>query len=151
MDIEALVDRTLGRLHLSHSAAEGKEERPCIFPPINPAALSKEREDPAQLALQEHQRKVDDNKYLLVLTRIEEELRDSLRREVERQREINVIRQEENRLRWRTLCFLQLNQRLKKPVVTSYYKNIPMHIYCLPIQTVGKGDGNKKEKKKWQR
>lgn len=51
------------------------------------------------------------------LARIEEELVDSLRREVARKRELNVIRQEDNRLRWRTLCFLQLNQRLKKYVL----------------------------------
>nr|XP_046192751.1 espin-like [Oncorhynchus gorbuscha] len=103
--------------------------------------------------LQEHQSKVEDNKRLLEeLARMEEELIDRLQREVARQRELNVLRQEDNRLRWRTLCFLQLNQRLKKPVVTSYYKNIPMHIYCLPIQTVGKGNSNKKKKKKkWQR
>ena len=63
------------------------------------------------------------------LARMEEELIDRLRREVARQRELNVLRQEDNRLRWRTLCFLQLNQRLKKYVPQTLQYNFILSRY----------------------
>lgn len=106
------------------------------------------------------------------LARIEQDLKESIRREELRQRELDLVRREENRIRWRSLSFLSLNQRTTKyeppkkrcqssfkkkclltfislfhvrPWVTSYYKNIPMHIYCLPIETVA----HKQQNKKW--
>lgn len=48
------------------------------------------------------------------LTRIEQELRENLRREQERQEALDLARQEENRERWRSLCYISLNQRVNR-------------------------------------
>ncbi|KAL1250835.1 hypothetical protein QQF64_018631 [Cirrhinus molitorella] len=79
------------------------------------------------------------------LARIEQDLKDTIQREEKRQQELDQVRREENRIRWRSLLFLSLNQRTAKPWVTSYYKNIPMHIYCLPIETVVRNQNKKKK------
>ncbi|CAM4653353.1 unnamed protein product [Leuciscus chuanchicus] len=50
------------------------------------------------------------------LARIEQDLKESIRREEKRQQELNQVRQEENRIRWRSLSFLSLNQRTANPV-----------------------------------
>ncbi|KAJ8008823.1 hypothetical protein DPEC_G00082420 [Dallia pectoralis] len=148
-----LVDLTSGPHISQNQVKKDLTKRTCVLMPIDTAAQSqgKDRKDPATLFLHQHQRTMENHRRLPEeLARIEEELGDCLRKEVERQRMLNVIRQEDNRLRWSSLCFLQLNQRLKRPVVSSYYKNIPMYIYCLPIQTVAKNRGYyNKKRKKW--
>ncbi|KAL7827733.1 hypothetical protein AOLI_G00308850 [Acnodon oligacanthus] len=131
---------------VERNEAEEKDASSGLLPPISCAADQKpNREDPLRDTLHEQHRTLEDNTCLLVeLARIEQELRESLRREEERQQELERIRQEENRQRWRSLCFLSLNQRTAKPWVTSYYKNIPMHIYCLPIEAVAQRQKKKK-------
>ncbi|XP_076860634.1 uncharacterized protein LOC143513804 [Brachyhypopomus gauderio] len=121
-------------------AVEGslREEGPCLLPPINCGVTrTAAREDPILAATHEQQEKLKDNRCLLAeLVRIEQELRETLHREEHRQQQMDKRRREENQQRWESLCFLSLNQRTAKPWVTSYYRNIPMHIYCLPIETV---------------
>lgn len=48
------------------------------------------------------------------LSRIEEELRESLRLDVERQQEADFLRQQENQLLRMNLCYLILGQRIAK-------------------------------------
>ncbi|KAG5267450.1 hypothetical protein AALO_G00221860 [Alosa alosa] len=129
-----------------------KDVRECVFPPINLSQSQRgEKDDHAVLMLYEQQRKLEDNRCLLAeLARIEQELRESLQREEEKQRALDKVRQEENRLRWKNLCFLSLNQRTAKPWVNSYYKNIPMHIYCLPIKSLAHKN-SKMKRKKWRK
>ncbi|KAK2832556.1 hypothetical protein Q7C36_016018 [Tachysurus vachellii] len=123
-----------------------QEVGPCLLPLTDSSAAQKTVTDDDFLdALQKQQMKLEDNNGLLAeLVRIEE----NLRTQEERQRELERVRQEENHQRWRSLCFLILNQRTAKPWVTSYYKNIPMHIYCLPIESVKHQLRKKKKKKK---
>lgn len=156
MDMRLLEarDRTLTH-HLSQiqehlrENSEVKDDRPRVLPPILPPPQTQRREtpDPATLALYEQQRKREDGKLLDELARIEYDLRDGLRRDVERQRALDTIRMEENRISWSSLCYLTLNQRVRKAFSASYYKNIPMHIYCLPIQSVAHKPNKKKKKK----
>ncbi|XP_046728541.1 uncharacterized protein LOC124400811 [Silurus meridionalis] len=101
-----------------------------------------------QDAPHKQQMKPDDNCLLAELVRIEQDLREKARIEEERRREEERVRQKENRKRWRSLCFLVLNQRTAKPWVTSYYTNIPMHIYCLPIESANQQPWKRKKKKK---
>ncbi|KAI7789537.1 hypothetical protein IRJ41_004231 [Triplophysa rosa] len=76
------------------------------------------REDPAISALHEHQRKLEEQRCLLdELTRIEQDLMENIHREEKRQLELDLVRQEENRIRWRSLSFLSLNQRTTKCVL----------------------------------
>ncbi|KAK3518202.1 hypothetical protein QTP70_033895, partial [Hemibagrus guttatus] len=127
-----------------------QEVSPCLLPLTDSAAAQKTvTEDDFLDALQKQQMKLEDNKGLLAeqLVRIEQDLRERVRVQEERERELERVRQEENRQRWRSLCFLILNQRTAKPWVTSYYKNIPMHIYCLPIERVQHRKKKKKKKK----
>ncbi|CAK6974525.1 uncharacterized protein LOC126385844 isoform X2 [Scomber scombrus] len=92
--------------------------------------------DPASLTLYEQQRKLEDNRSLLEeLSRIEAELRESLRLDMERQQEAEFLRQQEKEQLWQNLCYLSLNQRVTKPWVSSYFRKFPMHIYCLPVQS----------------
>ncbi|GAA6102637.1 uncharacterized protein LOC121697369 [Tachysurus ichikawai] len=124
-----------------------QEVGPCLLTLTDSAAAQKTVTDDDFLdALQKQQMKLEDNNGLLAekLVRIEE----NLRTQEERQRELERVRQEENQQRWRSLCFLIFNQRTAKPWVTSYYKNIPMHIYCLPIESVKHQLRKKKKKKK---
>lgn len=51
---------------------------------------------------------------LTQLSRIEEELRESLRLDVERQQEADFLRQQENQLLRTNLCYLILGQRIAK-------------------------------------
>ncbi|XP_077329053.1 uncharacterized protein LOC143963323 [Lithobates pipiens] len=44
-----------------------------------------------------------------------------------------VLEQEENRQRWRNLHYITINQCLSKPWVSSYFRHIPLRIYCLPL------------------
>ncbi|KAM8740377.1 uncharacterized protein AB9X84_020246 [Acanthopagrus schlegelii] len=90
---------------------------------------------PTSLAQYEQQRKVEDNRSLLEeLSRIEAELRQSVRLDVERQQEAEFLRQQENKQLRTHLCYLSLSQRVAKPWVSSYFRKFPMHIYCLPVQ-----------------
>lgn len=96
------------------------------------------------------------------LTRIEAELQQTLRLDVERQQEAEFLREQENLLLQQNLCHLTLSQRVAKyertfstrlppaacfcpssedvcvhrPWVSSYFRRFPMHIYCLPVQQV---------------
>ncbi|AWO98287.1 putative myelin regulatory factor-like [Scophthalmus maximus] len=108
--------------------------------------------DPASLSLYEQQRKVDENESLLEeLSRIEAELRETLRLDVERQREDEFLRQQENKLMWQNLSHLSLSQRVAKPWVSSYFRKFPLHIYCLPVQAAAprqrgrRGGANKRK------
>ncbi|XP_077057905.1 uncharacterized protein LOC143710699 [Siphateles boraxobius] len=127
---------------------ENTEQRSsCLFPPES-SHFVQTTEEPSADILYEQQRKAEDQICLLeALARIEQDLKESIRREEKRQQELNQVRQEENRIRWRSLSFLSLNQRTAKPWVTSYYKNIPMHIYCLPIETVIRRQNKKRTKR----
>ncbi|KAB5542063.1 hypothetical protein PHYPO_G00087140 [Pangasianodon hypophthalmus] len=89
---------------------------PCLFPLTASAAAQKAVTEDAFLdALQKQQMKLEDSNCLLAeLARIEQDLRERLHIQEERRRELERVRQEENRLRWRNLCFLILNQRTTK-------------------------------------
>ncbi|KAM6962128.1 uncharacterized protein LKV04_021006 [Tautogolabrus adspersus] len=158
----------MGCRHLSkiQEESDSREQSTCFLPPIaqqqqtggagRPGEDGAQRQevrrlsDPASLALYEQQRKLEDNRSLLEeLGRIEAELRESLRLDVERQREAEFLRQQENKLLRTNLCYLSLGQRVAKPWVSSYFRKFPMHIYCLPVQAAnqrGRRRGLKKRK-----
>ncbi len=52
--------------------------------------------------------------FVFQLTRIEAELRESLRLDIERQKEAEFLRQQENKQLRTNLCFLSLGQRVAK-------------------------------------
>ncbi|KAF4079463.1 hypothetical protein AMELA_G00178330 [Ameiurus melas] len=91
---------------------------PCLFPLTDSTAAQKMlTEDAFQDAQQKQQMKLEDNNCLLAeLIHIEQDLREKLRIQEERQRELERKRQEDNRQRWRSLCFLILNQRTAKEI-----------------------------------
>ncbi|XP_078021430.1 uncharacterized protein LOC144461777 [Epinephelus lanceolatus] len=152
MDVQ-LTGR-VGARHLSQIQEESssREHSTCFLPPIvqrqqtggagrQPGVDEAERQevrrlsDPASLALYEQRRKLEDNRSLLEeLGRIEAELRESVRLDLERQQEAEFLRQQENILLRTNLCYLSLSQRVAKPWVSSYFRKFPMHIYCLPVQ-----------------
>ncbi|XP_057710467.1 epidermal growth factor receptor kinase substrate 8a isoform X10 [Corythoichthys intestinalis] len=51
--------------------------------------------------------------------------------------------------RRRNLGFLRLGQRLARPWVSSYFRQFPMHIYCLPARSPDRGAGWKKTARGW--
>uniref|UniRef100_UPI0037E70BE0 myelin regulatory factor-like protein n=1 Tax=Semicossyphus pulcher TaxID=241346 RepID=UPI0037E70BE0 len=142
----------MGGRHLSQirEESDSREHSTCFLPPIiqqqtggrgRPCVDDEQRQevrclsDPASPVLHEQQGKLEDNRSLLEeLGRIEAELRESLRLDVERQREAEFLRQQENKLQRTNLCYLSLSQRVAKPWVNSYFRKFPMHIYCLPVQ-----------------
>ncbi|XP_077117197.1 uncharacterized protein LOC143773712 [Ranitomeya variabilis] len=67
--------------------------------------------------------------YLEELAIVEEQRKQKERKDLE----LEYLQQEVNRERWRNLHFITLNQCLSKPWVSSYFKNIPLRIYCLPL------------------
>ncbi|KAM4676034.1 uncharacterized protein O3C94_008676 [Discoglossus pictus] len=67
--------------------------------------------------------------FLEELSRLEEERRKWEEKELQEE----YLRKEENRDRWRDLQYLSFSQCLSKPWVSSYFKTIPMRIYCLPM------------------
>ncbi|TSP25376.1 hypothetical protein Baya_9601 [Bagarius yarrelli] len=72
-------------------------------------------EDDFLHALQKQQVKLENNNGLLAeLVRIEQDMREKLQLQEERQQELKSVREEENRQRWRNLSFLILNQRTAK-------------------------------------
>ncbi|CAJ1054285.1 uncharacterized protein LOC126385844 isoform X2 [Xyrichtys novacula] len=98
----------------------------------------------------EHQEKLENNRTLLEeLSRIEAELRESVRLDVERQQEAEFLRQQENNLLRADLCYLSLSQRVARPWVSSYFRNFPMHIYCLPV-TATNHKGRRRGLQKWK-
>ncbi|KAM4711810.1 uncharacterized protein FYW61_020913 isoform 1-T1 [Anableps anableps] len=108
------------------------------------------RSNSVPLAAYDQERKLEKNRTLLEeLTHIEADLRESLHVDVARQQEAEFLRQQENKLLWQNLCFLSLSQRVAKPWVSSYFRKIPMHIYCLPVQSPchkGKRRGQKRKR-----
>ncbi|TRZ01104.1 hypothetical protein DNTS_007831 [Danionella cerebrum] len=128
-------------------ANEETGQRSCLIPSVATRDAHKPEESAARF-LQKKQRQIEEQRSLLEeLARIEQDLKESIRREEKRQQELDQVRREENRIHWGSLTFLSLNQRTAKPWVTSYYKNIPMHIYCLPIDTVVRKQNTKKTKR----
>ncbi|KAE8281091.1 hypothetical protein D5F01_LYC20063 [Larimichthys crocea] len=144
-----------GCRHLSQirEESDSREQSTCFLPPIvqqqqtgaagRPGVDEADRQEvrrwsePAGLALYEHRSSLEENRSLLEeLGRIEAELRESMRLDVERQQEAEFLRQQENQLLRTNLCYLSLSQRVAKPWVSSYFRRFPMHIYCLPVQAV---------------
>ncbi|KAK2859216.1 hypothetical protein Q5P01_003836 [Channa striata] len=137
----------MGARQLSQIKEESssREHSTCFLPPIvpqqqqsgkaqKPGAHKVDRQEVKHLVvLHEQRRSLEDNNSLLgELGRIEAEIRLN----VERQQEAESHRQRENKLLWQSLLYLSLSQRVTKPWISSYFRMFPMHIYCLPIQTV---------------
>ncbi|KAM7367393.1 hypothetical protein PAMP_015298 [Pampus punctatissimus] len=68
---------------------------------------------------------LEDNRSLLEeLGRIEAELQESLRLDMERQQEAEFLRQHEKKLLWQNLCYLSLNQRVAKYTHTHTHSKL---------------------------
>ncbi|KAL6116561.1 uncharacterized protein ACO6RY_14549 [Pungitius sinensis] len=132
----------MGARHLSQIQEESKsrEQSTCLLPPIFQQQMGgAEGQEARRLSdlpsLSQQQKKLEDNRTLLEeLGRIEVKLRESVRPDIEQQREAEILRRHENNLLRTHLCYLSLGQRVAKPWVSSYFRKFPMHIYCLPVQ-----------------
>ncbi|XP_077958107.1 uncharacterized protein LOC144406289 [Gasterosteus aculeatus] len=139
----------MGARHLSHIQEESgsREQSTRLLPPAfqqqtggaGEAGVDEEAQEARRLSdrpsLCEQQKKLEDKRSLLQeLGRIEADLRESVRPDIERQREAEFLRRHESNLLRTHLCYLSLGQRVAKPWVTSYFRKFPMHIYCLPVQ-----------------
>ncbi|XP_015208253.1 protein enabled homolog isoform X2 [Lepisosteus oculatus] len=76
----------------------------------------KEREEKGQTGFSEEQRRQEEYCLLAELARIEQELREKSRKELERQEALERARSEANRDRWRNLSYMALSQRVNKYV-----------------------------------
>ncbi|KAG7458339.1 hypothetical protein JOB18_018801 [Solea senegalensis] len=123
----------LGARHLSQikEESESREHSTCFLPPIarrrhtggrGPVVdevegqeVEGQQEVSGAAPLSDQQREVEDNRSLLEeLGRIEAELRETLRLDMERQQEAEFLHQQENMTLWQNLCYLSLSQRVAK-------------------------------------
>ncbi|KAM8907840.1 uncharacterized protein AB9W97_004900 [Spinachia spinachia] len=139
----------MGARHLSEIQEESnsREQSTCLLPPIlqqqvgragKPGVNEAEGQEVRRLSdlpsLFEQQKKLEDNRTLLEeLSRIEAKLRESVHPDIQQQREAVFLRRHDDLLSTH-LCYLSLGQRVARPWVSSYFREFPMHIYCLPVQ-----------------